>query len=276
MPKKVPSKSQNQTHDTTVLPTQFVNNSKQIKAIAPPLTDFITISNTKIPSKLEEIQQSISVNLNSTSKDTLTLPSNSTATAETHLIINEPALKTPINGLPGCVLNLNFVAASAPPPKLDEGSTTEEEEDSEDEYVDPYLYVIENYGDLMDELYVKPSRWRLVYERTGRMEFKFRGSKRMGCQIEDICKSKLKFVDESKTQLNVKNSTNNLILMYQSKKLAVAAPNAAKQTTTTIVSTAAGATKVSSKTPTTNESTNQAKPQLNSKLPSSSKTTNIR
>ena len=94
------------------------------------------------------------------------------------------------------------------------------EESSEDEYLDPYLYVREKYGDLMDELYVKPSRWRLIYEMTGRLDIKFKGCRQMGCQLEDVRKSKLKFIDEEKTKLSVKNSTNNLIFLYQSKKLA--------------------------------------------------------
>lgn len=256
MPRKVNSnQNSSQQEDLNVLPTQFVNKSAQIKAAAPPLTDFITITNKPKPPKPPVVTQTIPKPIENP------LPTPPQPPPPPPIVTNFKA-PAPTNGaLPSRFLNLNFVPAPPPPPaQLNDESTTEEEEevDSEDEYIDPYLIWEEEYGDLIDDLYMKPSRWRLYYERTGKVDFKFKGCKKMGCQIEDICKSKLKFVDDSKTQLNVKNSTNNLILMYKSKKLAVAAPNATKQTTTAVASS-----KVSSKT--NNDATNQLKPQLNPK-----------
>jgi hypothetical protein len=97
-------------------------------------------------------------------------------------------------------LNLNFVLME--PPSIKEQTIDESDTDVEDEYVDPYLYVTGKYGDLMEELYIKPSRWRYIYETTGKLDVKFKGCKKMGLQLEDICMSKLKYVDEAKTQLD--------------------------------------------------------------------------
>jgi hypothetical protein len=199
----------------------------------------------------------------------------------------QPPTTSTLKGLPGCVLNLNFVPMAPPPitEQTTESTTEESDTDDEDEYVDPYLYVTETYGDLMEELYVKPSRWRYIYETTGKLDVKFKGCKKMGLQLEDICKSKLKFVDEAKTQLDVKNSTNNLILMYQSKKKTAvtagtttasnantASATVAKQTSTTSLS---NKTTTSSLSKTNN--TTVTKPQANSKpTTASSKTSNTK
>lgn len=76
------------------------------------------------------------------------------------------------------------------------------------------------YGDVIqEEFYEKPSRWRLMYERTGLMNFKFNGGKRLELKAVDIRKSKLKFLDSEKTRLNVNEPTNKLILAYRQKKL---------------------------------------------------------
>ena len=72
---------------------------------------------------------------------------------------------------------------------------------------------------VVEPLYEKPPKWRIMYERTGRLDYKFRGEKKMSVKAEDVCQTKLKFVDPGKTKLNVKDSTNNLIFAYQAKKL---------------------------------------------------------
>lgn len=89
---------------------------------------------------------------------------------------------------------------------------------SEDEISLQDAYV-ELYSDVIESLYEKPSKWRIMYERTGQLDWKFKGEKKMLVRVEDFTNLKLKFLDEKKTRLNVKDSTNNLILAYQSKKL---------------------------------------------------------
>ncbi len=92
---------------------------------------------------------------------------------------------------------------------------------TDEEPIDPAIQVIEDYSDLIDELYdAKMPKWRLVYEMTGRLDVKFKGVKKMGCQIEDVRKSKLNFIDNEKTMLNLKEPANNQIFMDQNKKLA--------------------------------------------------------
>ncbi|CAF0822245.1 unnamed protein product [Brachionus calyciflorus] len=82
-----------------------------------------------------------------------------------------------------------------------------------------YNYYMENYNDFVEELHVKPPRWRIIYERTGRIDFKFKSSRQLEVKLDDIGKTKLKYTDESKDCVNLKDPTNKLILLYQSKKL---------------------------------------------------------
>lgn len=82
-----------------------------------------------------------------------------------------------------------------------------------------YKYYIEQFSGLVEELYMKPARWRIVYERTGRLDVKFKGAKKLEIKLDDVHNSKLKFLDSNKTKLNLKDPTNNLILTYQNKRL---------------------------------------------------------
>jgi hypothetical protein len=63
------------------------------------------------------------------------------------------------------------------------------------------------------------SKWRLVYETTGQVNVKFKSTKQLLIKCEDIKKSKLKFVNNEKSRINLKDSTNRLILTYQSKRI---------------------------------------------------------
>lgn len=76
------------------------------------------------------------------------------------------------------------------------------------------------HWEVIQPLFEKPSKWRIMYERTGRLDWKFYGEKKLIVRVEDICQSKkLKFANADKTVLNIKDSTNRLIFSYQSKKL---------------------------------------------------------
>ena len=50
-----------------------------------------------------------------------------------------------------------------------------------------------------------------------------KGSRQLCCKIEDVCKSKLQFIDDryhlKNNTLDLKNPINNLFFMNQSKKL---------------------------------------------------------
>lgn len=96
------------------------------------------------------------------------------------------------------------------------GKSSESESDSDD--INLIECVEELYTEVIDELYMKPSRWRIMYERTGRLDYKFRGERKMLVKMDDVRKTNLKFVDEEKTLLNMKDITNSLIFSYQNKK----------------------------------------------------------
>lgn len=113
-----------------------------------------------------------------------------------------------------------------------EGSDSEHEESSDDEnWADfCYQYYMENFSDIIEEIHAKPPRWRVIYERTGRLNVKFKSEKQLNknkkykgdsryeVRLEDIRKTKLKFIDADKSKVNLKDPTNNLILTYHLKR----------------------------------------------------------
>jgi len=81
------------------------------------------------------------------------------------------------------------------------------------------------------------ARWRIIYERTGRADAKFKGVPRMQLQLDDIRKSKMKFIDAEKTILSLKDSTNRLILAYKSKRNTIKSSNSLLNVTSSFNST---------------------------------------
>jgi hypothetical protein len=171
-----------------------------------------------------------------TTTTTTEKPKDTPATSTQSIASKVPDPRLATQRRSGCVLNRNFVPPPPPPPKTEakkeaSDSADEEEEDEEEsdefdedddddeEEIDPFQYLIDEYSDVLDELYVKPSRWRRLYEMTGRVDFKFKGARSLAVNLDDCRKSKLKFVDKEKSVLNVKDTTNNLILLYQSKRI---------------------------------------------------------
>ena len=61
-------------------------------------------------------------------------------------------------------------------------------------------------------------RWRLHYERTGKVNIKFRGESSLQIKLKDVKKGNMKFLDAEKTTINVNDTTNKLILIYESKR----------------------------------------------------------
>ena len=114
-----------------------------------------------------------------------------------------------------------------------EGSDSDHEESSDDEnWADfCYQYYMENFSDIIEEIHAKPPRWRVIYERTGKLGIKFKSEKQLNkkkkykadaryeVRLEDIRKTKLKFLDPGKSKVNLKDPTNNLILMYHLKRM---------------------------------------------------------
>jgi hypothetical protein len=60
-------------------------------------------------------------------------------------------------------------------------------------------------------------KWRIMYDRTGRLNCKFRACKSMCINISDV-RTILKFKDQEKTRVDLKNITNKLLIEYQTKK----------------------------------------------------------
>ena len=94
------------------------------------------------------------------------------------------------------------------------------------------------------------SKSRAYYEHTGRLKIKFRGTSKLKIKLTDILKSNMKFLDEDKTCISLKNSTNRLLLTYMDKRTVKATIPIAPTTTVPIkissnqkVSTSNGSTK---------------------------------
>ena len=58
-----------------------------------------------------------------------------------------------------------------------------------------------------------------MYERTGNLDTVFRSSRRMECRLKNIKSLGLKYSDADTSVINVNNSTNKLILTYESKRI---------------------------------------------------------
>ena len=93
---------------------------------------------------------------------------------------------------------------------------TESEDDDE-----PYDFLAkfdELYGDEYSGVIENIPRWRLIYERTGRLDTKFKGVNRMEVKLSDVRLTRLKFTDKSKTRINVNEPSNKIFIDYQAKK----------------------------------------------------------
>ena len=62
------------------------------------------------------------------------------------------------------------------------------------------------------------SKSRVYYEHTGRLNVKFRGMTKLKIKLTDLLKSNMKFLDQDKTSISLKNSTNRLLLTYMDKR----------------------------------------------------------
>ena len=71
---------------------------------------------------------------------------------------------------------------------------------------------------LNDEYSKNVPRWRLMYEKTGKVDVKFRGASSLQIKLKDATKTKMSFLDPEKTKLNVNDPTNKLMLDYENKR----------------------------------------------------------
>jgi len=62
-------------------------------------------------------------------------------------------------------------------------------------------------------------KWRLVYEYTGQLGVKFKGVESLKIKLDDVRKTKMKFLNREKTVINVKESRNDRIIKCKSKKI---------------------------------------------------------
>ena len=100
-------------------------------------------------------------------------------------------------------------------------TSSDEEDDAESQSTEFAMYqmYIDEYAEVIYELYMKPPKWRIMYERTGRLDWKFRGETHLSVPLDDLRLSKLRFLDEPlRTRLNTKDATNQLLLAYLNKK----------------------------------------------------------
>lgn len=74
------------------------------------------------------------------------------------------------------------------------------------------------YGDAIEELNMKPPRWRVIYETTGRLDIKFKGVKHLQVNAINMNNLKFKYLDESKTRIDLNDRTNKFLLTYSQKK----------------------------------------------------------
>jgi hypothetical protein len=134
-----------------------------------------------------------------------------------------------------CRLNLSFVAplpiekiindendkkeSSSSSSSSDESDFLEDDSEvDENRYYSQYAMYKSLYSKCFEELYEKPPKWRVVYERTGQIDVKFRGATKMGVKLDDVRHSGLKFIDTNKTSLDVDDTTNKLKILYESKR----------------------------------------------------------
>jgi hypothetical protein len=65
---------------------------------------------------------------------------------------------------------------------------------------------------------MKTPRWRVIYETTGRLDVKFKGVKQLQVMAINLNSLKFKYLDESKTRIDLSDRTNKFLLKYSEKK----------------------------------------------------------
>jgi hypothetical protein len=103
----------------------------------------------------------------------------------------------------------------------DSGSDKIDENQALNDQVDLYQLHVDMYADAIEELNMKPPRWRVIYENTGRLDIKFKGVKQLKVNAMNINNLKFKYLDESKTRIDLNDRTNKLfrlLLTYLKKK----------------------------------------------------------
>ncbi len=78
---------------------------------------------------------------------------------------------------------------------------------------------IQEYTKYFKDTEEKLPKWRIIYEKANNMNPIFRGSRRMECKLKNIKYLGLKYSDKDTSMINVNNSTNKLILTYESKRI---------------------------------------------------------
>jgi hypothetical protein len=101
-------------------------------------------------------------------------------------------------------------------PETSSSSSSSSSDSEPDE--DVYVMYRREYADVRKRLYSKPDKWRIMYERTGRLDVVFRGEREMRVNLDNVRAARLRFEDEARTRLNVRDLTNNLILTHMKKK----------------------------------------------------------
>ena len=196
----------------TVIPHQILNNKPNQKDVV--IVETISNDNNKTSSQNN--------NQDNKNDSQPSIPANKPSSIKIKPISVSNNKKDNIQISSSCVLDSNFRPASPNQGQemiIPEKNENEKDISSEEEEVDWFDKYEELFGDEIDSLYVKPSRWRYIYETTGRLDIKFKGAKKMTVKLDDIRKTKLKYLDQEKTSINLKDSTNKLILLYQSKRI---------------------------------------------------------
>ena len=118
-----------------------------------------------------------------------------------------------------CRLVKNFRPMSPPPALANKKQSIYSDDDESDDELDLLEEYFLEYADRFNECSEKMPKWRVIYERTGNVDSIFRASRRMECKLNNIKQLSLKYKDEEKTVINVNDSTNKLILTYESKRI---------------------------------------------------------
>ncbi len=93
-----------------------------------------------------------------------------------------------------------------------------EENEAQNDQVDLYQLFVDTYADAIEELNMKPPRWRVIYETTGRLDIKFKGVKQLQVNAINMNNLKFKYLDEKNTRVDLNDRTNKFLLTYSEKK----------------------------------------------------------
>lgn len=223
-------------------PTTSDSNNSSQEAIKIPrivATPYLTPSRAPVPQPEAEPVKTSQPDANKQVEASIELPdiqaaskpASVTSSQNTEQLSSQQSSKSPVKPTPPVPPPPVTIVPKAEPIELIELATRiDDDQDeyssssSESEFELPSFEVAyaehrQDFAAVIEQLYEKPSKWRIMFERTGRMDYKFRGVTKLQVVLgPDIKTMKLVYSNPEKTIINTKHSTNALILKYSSIK----------------------------------------------------------